>query len=73
VNETSLRNWVKLHLAEEARQAHPLSVSPSEFEELEEAIRSWASTWNDNPRPLVWHKTADEILDSLASYCSADL
>ncbi len=37
--------------------------------ELEDAIRSWAATWNDNPRPFVWHKTADEILDSLASYC----
>ncbi len=34
VNETTLRNWVKNHLAEEARQADPLSVSPSEFEEL---------------------------------------
>jgi transposase len=34
VNETTLRNWVANHLAEEARQAKPLSVSPSEFEEL---------------------------------------
>ncbi|MHC5907776.1 IS630 family transposase, partial [Streptomyces sp. S6] len=25
--------------------------------------------WNDNPRPFVWHKTADEILASLARYC----
>jgi hypothetical protein len=25
--------------------------------------------WNDDPRPFVWHKTADEILDSLAAYC----
>jgi hypothetical protein len=22
-----------------------------------------------NPRPFIWHKTADEILDSLATYC----
>lgn len=36
--------------------------------ELEDAIRSWAATWNDDPRPFIWHKTADEILDSLASY-----
>jgi len=28
VNETTLRNWVANHLAEEARQANPLSVSP---------------------------------------------
>jgi len=34
VNETTLRNWVADHLAEEARQAAPLAVTPSEFEEL---------------------------------------
>ena len=34
VNETTLRNWVKAHQAEEARAADPLSVSPSEFKEL---------------------------------------
>jgi len=37
--------------------------------ELEAAIRAWADTWNDNPRPFVWHKTADEILDNLTTYC----
>jgi transposase len=37
--------------------------------ELQEAIRSWVSTWNENPRPFVWHRTADEILDSVATYC----
>jgi transposase len=37
--------------------------------ELEAAIRSWAQSWNDNPRPFIWHKTADEILDTLANYC----
>jgi transposase len=34
VNETTLRNWVANYLAEQARAANPLSVSPSEFEEL---------------------------------------
>jgi transposase len=37
--------------------------------ELESAIRSWVATWNDDPRPFVWHKTADEILETLAGYC----
>jgi len=37
--------------------------------ELEEAIRTWADTWNENPRPFVWHKTADDILTNLANYC----
>jgi transposase len=26
-------------------------------------------TTNDDPKPYVWHKTANEILESLASYC----
>jgi hypothetical protein len=29
-------------------------------------------SWNDNPKPFVWHKTAEEILDSLAAYCDLD-
>ena len=33
-------------------------------------IRNWIQTWNDNPRPYVWTKTADQILDSIARYCT---
>jgi transposase len=33
-------------------------------------IRDWIKTWNDNPRPYVWTKTADQILDSIARYCT---
>ena len=33
-------------------------------------IRAWIDTWNENPRPFVWTKTADEILDSIARYCN---
>jgi len=36
--------------------------------ELEADIRAWTDAWNDNPRPFVWTKTADEILESIASY-----
>ena len=36
---------------------------------LEEAIDIWTSHWNDDPKPFVWHKSADEILDSIAAYC----
>ena len=35
---------------------------------LESDIRAWIETWNQNPRPFVWTKTADEILHSLAEY-----
>jgi transposase len=35
---------------------------------LEADIRSWIKSWNDNPKPFVWKKSAEEILDSLARY-----
>jgi transposase len=35
---------------------------------LENDIKDWIATWNDNPRPFTWTKTADEILSSLAGY-----
>ena len=37
--------------------------------DLVASIRAWITNWNDDPKPFVWHKTADEILDSLAAYC----
>jgi transposase len=33
-------------------------------------IRAWIKTWNDDPRPYVWTKTADQILESIATYCN---
>src|SRR6266487_2592554 len=35
---------------------------------LEKDVRAWIQTWNQNPRPFVWTKTAEEILNSLAKY-----
>ncbi|WP_280238064.1 IS630 family transposase [Nocardia abscessus] len=35
---------------------------------LEKDVRNWVDQWNTNPRPFVWRKTAEEILDSLARY-----
>jgi transposase len=35
---------------------------------LEADIRAWIDTWNENPRPFAWTKTAEEILNSLAEY-----
>ena len=37
--------------------------------ELARSITEWVGTWNEDPKPYVWHKTADEIFDSLAAYC----
>jgi transposase len=36
---------------------------------LEADIRTWMQQWNSDPKPFVWTKTADEILESLAKYC----
>ena len=37
--------------------------------ELERAIRSYLETYNDEPRPFVWTKSADEILESIKRFC----
>jgi len=37
--------------------------------ELVASIRTWITGWNENPRPFIWHKSAAEILESLAQYC----
>jgi transposase len=35
---------------------------------LENDIRTWVATWNDNPKPFAWTKTADEIFERLNTY-----
>ena len=37
--------------------------------DLQTDITRWVEQWNQNPRPYVWTKTADQILDTLAAYC----
>ncbi len=36
--------------------------------ELANDIIAWAEIWNSNPRPFVWRKTADEILQNVRRY-----
>ena len=38
--------------------------------ELNADIRAWITTWNEQPRPYAWTKTADQILGSIARYCT---
>jgi transposase len=38
--------------------------------QLNADIRAWIDTWNEQPRPYVWTKTADQILESIATYCN---
>ncbi len=39
--------------------------------ELAADIEAWVANWNENPTPFVWHKTAEQILERIASYCAA--
>jgi hypothetical protein len=39
------------------------------LKELADSITQWVGTWNHDPHAYVWHKTADEILESHAQYC----
>src|SRR4051794_26767058 len=38
--------------------------------QLNADIRGWIETWNNDPQPYVWTKTADQILDSITTYCT---
>jgi len=37
--------------------------------ELENAIHTYIRHHNKEPKPFIWHKTADQILDSVARFC----
>lgn len=39
---------------------------------LDKDVREWIKNWNEYPRPFVWTKTAEEILNSLAQIYSED-
>ncbi|MFI0353962.1 IS630 family transposase, partial [Actinomadura sp. 9N407] len=32
-------------------------------------VRVWINEWNADPKPFVWTKHADDILETLATYC----
>ena len=38
--------------------------------QLNTDIRAWIDTWNEDPKPFIWTKTADQILDSISRYCT---
>ena len=41
--------------------------------ELEHAIRGFIDHHNQNPKPFVWTKSADQILESVARFCKRTL
>jgi transposase len=38
--------------------------------ELERAIRDYLAAYNRNPTPFVWHKTVDQIIESVGRFCT---
>lgn len=36
---------------------------------LEADVTAWIEAWNADPKPFIWTRTADQILETLAAYC----
>jgi transposase len=41
--------------------------------ELQDAIERYVTETNDNPKPFVWTKSADEIIASISRFCARTL
>ncbi len=55
-----VEGWFKLLTERRLRRGVFSSV-----EALTEAIELWAEHWNDDPKPFVWRKTAEEIIEKV--------
>jgi transposase len=66
---SSWLNLVEGWFAELTRKLLQRSAHRS-VQALEKDLKTWAAIWNEDPKPFVWHKTADEILESLGRYCA---
>jgi transposase len=64
---SSWLNLVERWFAELTRKKLQRSAHRS-IKELTADLDEWIVAWNENPKPFVWHKTADQILDSLKKY-----
>jgi transposase len=62
-------NLVERWFAEPTRRKLRRSSHRS-VEDLENDVNAWIEACNADPKPLVWTKTADDILDSVAHYCT---
>lgn len=55
-----VEGWFKLLTDRRLRRGTFTSV-----DQLVEAIEEWTSHWNDDPKPFVWKKTADDIIEKV--------
>jgi transposase len=63
-----VERWFAKLTEEALRRASHVSTR-----ELREAIERYIEATNDEPRPFVWTKSADEILASVARFCARTL
>lgn len=66
---SSWLNLVERWFAELTRKLLQRSAHRS-VTELEHDLKAWAATWNEDPRPFVWRKSAGQILEALGRYCA---
>jgi len=64
---SSWLNLVERWFAELTRKKLQRSAHRS-IKDLTADLEAWVATWNEDPKPFVWHKTADQILDGLKKY-----
>ena len=57
-----------LSMVDQTLQTGSLTLGPY-TRELEDAIRRYLSLYNDEPKPFVWTRPADDILASIERFC----
>ncbi len=60
-----VEHWFAELTARKLRRGTHRSVA-----ELNADIEDWVEHWTEDPKPYVWTKSAEEILDAPASYCN---
>ncbi|MCP4674568.1 MAG: IS630 family transposase [Deltaproteobacteria bacterium] len=56
--------WFSILTEKQLKRGSHLNVA-----EFENAIYEFLDVYNEQPKPFVWTKTADEIIASVASFC----
>ncbi len=64
---SSWMNLVERWFGELTQKALRRATHKSE-KQLIAGINAWTASWNENPRPYKWVKTADEIFESIAKF-----
>jgi hypothetical protein len=41
------------------------ALTTKKLQALAADIRAWVDAWNEDPKPFVWHKTAEQISNAL--------